>query len=65
MCIMKNLFKVFLDNYEVFVVANNDKEAEDHCFKFLDFDKISISKVKQVKSNDIYPYFVRGKSYAS
>lgn len=43
---MKNLFKVFLDNYEVFVVANNDKEAENHCFKFLDFNKISISKVK-------------------
>jgi len=54
---MKSLFKIMLDNYKVYVVAKNEREAINHCFKFLDFNTFRVQELNSVKSSYEFPYF--------
>lgn len=54
----KSLFKVLVDEFELYIVADNEKEAENHCFSCFDYNKIKVKYIHKLKSHIGYPYFV-------
>lgn len=54
----KNLFKVLVDGFELYIVADDEKEVKNHCFSLFDYTIINIKHLHRLVSTEDYPYFV-------
>lgn len=58
-----NLYEVIIDNYTLYVVANDSKQAYEHCFKCFDFRKIAVTFIKQAPNTYIFPQIIKAGLY--
>lgn len=54
----KSLFKVTLDDFEIFIVAKDEKEVRSLCFSCFDYESIHVKYIYNLTSDSYHPYFL-------
>lgn len=55
---LKSLFRVILDGREIYIVANNEREAENHCFSFFDYSTLKMYFISSQETQEEFPYII-------
>lgn len=62
---IKHVFNVFLDDYSIHILANNEEEVMDLCFKCFEYSTLSIEYIKDMYTKSDFPQFIGDLQHAS